>query len=314
MEATTLLRRFAAGLAASAFGSLALLSPAPMVLAQPTPQRGVGDSPPTAEFPRQAESPTRLPRVASINLCADQLVVELAAPEQIVSLSWLASDPEESMLAAAAARYPTNHGGAEELVRIRPDVVIAGTFTAQPAREMLERLGVDVLELAPAESVDAIITNLEAVANAIGRPERGAEVVAGFRAALEAADMARPARAVGAVVLRPGNFTVGAASLADALIERAGLVNIAARDGLDRWGSLSLESLLERPPELLILSNYRRDAPSLANAVLEHPALVALERRVATVVVPSRLWTCGLPQSVEAVTRLERAARAVVGR
>ena len=45
-----------------------------------------------------------LPTVASINLCADQLVLALADPEQILTVSWLAADPEESLLADQAAR------------------------------------------------------------------------------------------------------------------------------------------------------------------------------------------------------------------
>ena len=46
--------------------------------------------------------PSRCRRVASINLCADQLVLTLADPEQILTVSWLAADPEESLLAEAA--------------------------------------------------------------------------------------------------------------------------------------------------------------------------------------------------------------------
>ena len=53
-----------------------------------------------------------LPSVASINLCADQLVLTVAAPAQIATVSWLSADPEESLLAAEAARYPLNYGSA----------------------------------------------------------------------------------------------------------------------------------------------------------------------------------------------------------
>ena len=61
------------------------------------------------------------PSVASINLCADQLVLVLADPEQILTVSWLSADPEESLLAATAAHYPLNYGTAEELLRFAPD-------------------------------------------------------------------------------------------------------------------------------------------------------------------------------------------------
>ena len=77
-----------------------------------------------------------LPSVASINLCADQLVLTLASPEQILTVSWLAADPEESMLAAQAKRYPLNYGTAEELLRFHPAVVISGAYT-NPEPSML---------------------------------------------------------------------------------------------------------------------------------------------------------------------------------
>jgi iron complex transport system substrate-binding protein len=101
-----------------------------------------------------------LPRVASINLCTDQLVLAIAAPEQIATLSWLAADPEESMLAAAAAGYPLNFGTAEELLRHRPDVVVAGNFTAAATVELLERLEYRVVTIEPAASIEDIARNL----------------------------------------------------------------------------------------------------------------------------------------------------------
>ena len=63
------------------------------------------------------------------------------------------------------------------------------------------------------------------------------------------------------------------------LLELAGLRNVAAEHGLDRWGSLSMEALLRSAPELIVLTGYRSTQPSLANAVLEHPALRQLGGR-----------------------------------
>ncbi len=114
-----------------------------------------------------------LPSVASINLCADQLVLTVAAPEQVLTVSWLSADPEESLLAAQAARYPLNYGSAEELLRFNPDVVIAGAYTNAFTRALLARLGYRVIELEPEESVADIARNLRLVAAAIGRDERG---------------------------------------------------------------------------------------------------------------------------------------------
>lgn len=85
-----------------------------------------------------------LPTAASINLCADQHLLTLADPEQILTVSWLAADPEESLLASEAQRYTLNYGTAEELLKFAPDVVLAGTYTSPFTRTMLRRLGYQI--------------------------------------------------------------------------------------------------------------------------------------------------------------------------
>jgi iron complex transport system substrate-binding protein len=257
-----------------------------------------------------AAAGTALPTVASINLCADQLVLSLAEPAQILTLSWLAADPEESMLAAAAAPYPRNYGSTEEILRFDPDVVIAGVYTNGFASGLLKRLGVPVLELAPATTIADIERNLRLVGGAIGRERRATEVVTAMHAMMRRIEAARPARPRAAIVVRPGGFTVGEHSLADTLMKLAGLTNIAAEHGLDRWGSLSMETLLTSRPDLVILTPYHASEPSLANAVLQHPALTGEEARHETTAVRAAYWACGLPQSLESSAALERAAKA----
>jgi iron complex transport system substrate-binding protein len=255
--------------------------------------------------PVAAES---LPKVASINLCADQHVLALADPEQILTVSWLAADPEESLLAAKAQRHTLNYGTAEELLKFAPDVVLAGTYTSPFTRTMLRRLGYRVVELEPEASIADIERNVQLVAALLGQVERGEGLVAGLREHARAIEANRPARKLATVIVRPGGFTVGADSLAHELLTLAGLSNVAAERGLDRWGSLSMEALLRSSPELIVLTGYRSTQPSLANAALEHPALARLGAAQRSVTVHTALWACGLPGSIEAAALLQRAA------
>jgi iron complex transport system substrate-binding protein len=248
------------------------------------------------------------PSVASINLCADQLVLVLADPGQIVTVSWLAADPEESMLAEAAARYPLNYGSAEELLRYDPDVVIAGEYTTPFTRLQLERLGYDVVTIVPETTIADIERNLRIVGRALAREARAERQVAELRERVRASAARKPGQPLAAVVVRPGGFTVASDSLAHDLMMLAGVRNVAAEQGLDRWGSLSMETLVRSSPDLLVFSNYHASEPSLANTVLEHPALVRLGVRHRSVIVPARLSSCGLPQSLESVALLQEAA------
>ena len=88
----------------------------------------------------------------------------------------------------------------------------------------------------------------------------------------------------------------------------AGVRNVAAEQGLDRWGSLSMETLLRAAPELIVLTGYRAAQPSLANTVLAHPALRRVRETRPTVTVRAPYWACGLPQSLESAAVLQQAA------
>lgn len=246
------------------------------------------------------------PSVASINLCADQLVLSLADSEQILSVSWLSADPEESMLANIARNHRLNYGSAEEILQLDPDVILGGAYTGAFTRRLLSNLGYEVVAVTPAQTLADIERNVLQVADAVGQPARGQAFVARFRERVEHLRNARIESPISAVVVRPGGFTVGRDMLADRFMTLAGLRNIAAENGLDRWGSLSMETLLLSEPELLIVSRYRRGQPSLANAALDHPALTALGRKLPTLSIPAGEWSCGLPQSLDSVARIQR--------
>lgn len=299
--------RRAAILAGLAAGVLA----AAVSVAQPGSESGPSNT--AAERVPRAASTPRLPTVASINLCTDQLVLHVADPAQIVTLSWLAADPDESTLAEAASRYPLNYGSAEELLRYAPDVVIAGLYTNAFTRALLRDLGFTVVDIAPANSLEDIEAQLRQVAAAIGRSEHGERLIREMQARIAGHRARLGSSPVDTVVVRPGGFTVEAPSLADELLQLANLRNLPAERGLDRWGSLSIETLLHHPPELLVFASYRDADASLANAVLSHPALETLAERVVTASVPAAMWSCGLPNSLDVVAVLEEAAEKARG-
>jgi iron complex transport system substrate-binding protein len=247
-------------------------------------------------------APAALPTVASINLCTDQLVLTLAEPAQILSLSWLAADPEESMLADVAAAYPLNHGSAEELIELGPDVVIAGSETSPFTRQLLRRLGTAVVDIDAANSVDDIARNLRLVGMAIGREAQASGAIADMQARTAAIRVRRGPSPASAIVVRPGGFTIGRATLANDLLELAGLSNDVAT--LDRWGSLSIETLLTAQPDYVVITRYRADEASLANTIFAHPGLRTLAGSQKTLTVDSRFFACGAPPSLDAAATL----------
>lgn len=257
-------------------------------------------------------SPREAPaRVVSLNLCADELVLRLADRDQIAAVTWLARDPRGSTVAGEAAGVPVTRGLSEEIVALRPDLVVAGAFTTRTTVGLMRRIGFPPLELGVPADFDGVRAQIRTVADTLGHPERGAAMVAELDTGLAAAEPERPTR-LRALVMRPNAFTVAPGSLGDAIIRAAGLVNVAAELGRDRFGQVPLESAALADADLIVLDASERGTPSLADALLRHPVLAALAAQGRTVSIPNRLWTCPGPQVAEVVARLAEAARARV--
>jgi iron complex transport system substrate-binding protein len=262
----------------------------------------------------EGTAPVREPpaRVVSLNLCADELVLRLADRDQVAAVTYLARDPRGSTVASEAASIPWTRGLSEEIVALRPDLVIAGAFTTRTAVGMLRRVGFPVLELGVPTDFDGVREQIRTVATALGHPERGSAMVADFDARLSKALPAQPTH-LRTLVMRPNAFTVGPGSLGDAILRAAGLVNVAAEIGRDRFGQVPLEAAALADADLIVLDAAQPGTPSLADALLRHPVLAALARQGRTVSIPNRLWTCPGPQIADVVARLVEAARSRKG-
>src|SRR5262245_7975444 len=172
-------------------------------------------------------SPSAPRRIVSLNLCTDQLVLALADRAAICSVTWLARDPQSSVMAAAAAEVPVNHGLAEEIIPCAPDLVVAGLYTTRTTVALLKRFGLTVLEMDVPQSLPAIAEQIRTMAQALGHPERGEAMVAAMLADLAALGPVPEKPWSVAVVYHPNGFTGGRGSLIDDLLTRAGLQNLA---------------------------------------------------------------------------------------
>src|SRR5688572_31875691 len=63
-------------------------------------------------------------KVASLNLCTDELLLLLAAPDQIVSVTHLAQQPAETPLWRLARRYRSNDGSLLSVAGLKPDLIV----------------------------------------------------------------------------------------------------------------------------------------------------------------------------------------------
>lgn len=245
-------------------------------------------------------------RVVSINVCTDQIAMLLADPAQLQSVSYLSRDPLLSVMSEKAKGLPVNHGQAEEVFLMKPDLVLAGTFSSRATVGLLRDLGVRVEEFAPARSFEDIKAHMKRLGELLGREEEAERQIATMDADLLA--IRKPDRKQTVALYYANSYTAGRGTLIDEAIRLAGLDNISDKAGVRGSAMLPLEMLIMERPDILVRGSRGRP-PALAFENFEHPALRALEGHTRMVALNDNLTVCGGPFSVEAVAKLAEAAR-----
>ena len=244
-------------------------------------------------------------RIVSLDLCTDQLLVELAQRDRIAAVTHLAADPAVSAIPEKARGLPITHGNAEDVLRYDPDLILAGPFGVASTVDLLRRLGRHVVVVPLPQDLDGVRVSVRAVAGAVGEAAKGEAVIAELDRRLSA--LAPPASpAPTALIYQVGGSVSGPGSLADAILTAAGLRNMSAAYRLSRGGQVPLESLVAKPPDLLVLASQEDEYRSALADNLRHPIIRRLRERGAFIELPWRLWLCGTPHIADAIERLAR--------
>ncbi|MFC3100454.1 ABC transporter substrate-binding protein [Altererythrobacter lauratis] len=246
-------------------------------------------------------------RIVSLNLCTDQLLMQLVEPRRIAAVTQLAADPHFSAMAAEARRLPVTRGTAEEVIALRPDLVLAGTFSARQAVAMLRRLGYPVVELAPESDFAAITTNIRLLAAAVGERERGEALVRELETALAAVPPA-PQDAPLYADYAANGFSSGNGTLLAEVANRAGFRTLGQHLGWNGVRQVSLEQMLHTPPTVIDLGDPG-SAPALAQENTRHPAMRHVLHDAKVLAIPSRYTACGNLRTLRALEALVAARR-----
>lgn len=245
-----------------------------------------------------------LPRIASINACTDQLLVALADPEQIVGLGPYSRDATRSWSAAAAQRYPRLSGNAEDVLVLKPDVVVAGSFTKRATRELLKEQGQKVITFDVAHSLDEVKAQIRKMGELTRHPDRAETYVAQIDAALSRARQFSARKRYRVLSISRRGWVSGSRSLMSSLVAEIGLTNAAGELGLNLGGFASLEAIVKLQPDFIVVSNDSNFAEDEGRAFLLHPALEHFYPPAKRLVIPERLTVCGGPMVADALDRI----------
>ncbi len=247
-------------------------------------------------------------RIVSINPCADALLMQLADARQIASVSHYSHDKRATSIPLAQAlKFPATSGTAEEILAMRPDLVVAGSIVPQPTASALKRLGIPLVQLSIPQTVAESQQQISQLAEIVGAKQRG---IAVNRRISDAFTRAKPTddAKIPALIWRSGGLVPGDGTLPDELLRRTGFENVSSTYGLSQWDILPLEHLVARPPQLLF-SNATEAKTDRRDRMLSHPVMRKLAHRIMIADYPARLMHCAGPTLIEAVATLSSARR-----
>lgn len=234
------------------------------------------------------------PSIVSAGMCADSMVLSVAAPAQIVALTKAALDPEISPYAEKVETQKARSLSTERLLFERPDLVITDEYTSPLAKRMYQRLGVRTFDIPALTTFQDVSVWQKKLADALEAPRPNAFVL----------PAQQPTKHISTAVFRPGGYSPGKHTPMDYMLRLAGYENLSSTLGLEGTRALSLETLTYYHPDTLITdaSLTGKYQFGFAPLVLQHPIIAARVRDA--LYVPLAQWFCLSPRSVEAYTKL----------
>ena len=245
-----------------------------------------------------------LPRLVSMNVCTDQLLLTLADPEQILGLSRFSRDGWQ-LQADDISRYPVLSGGAEDVLLIRPDIVVVSAFDKRSTRELLKANGLRLAELAVPRTLDEARQQIREAGDITGHPDRAAAQIARLDAALARARRAVSERHYRVLPLSRRGWVAGSDSFVGSLLRETGLRSAAGDLGFSFGGFASLEAIVNLRPDFIVVSQAGDTARDDGQAFLLHPALERFYPPEKRIVIPERMTECGgvlLADALDALT------------
>ncbi|MHC2338359.1 ABC transporter substrate-binding protein [Bradyrhizobium sp. USDA 4454] len=244
------------------------------------------------------------PRIVSMNVCSDQLVLSLADPDQIIGLSRFSRDAWQSWAAEQARHFPLLSGGAEDVLLLKPDIVVVSLFDKRATRDLLKANGLHLVEFTVPRTLDEVRDQIRAMGDVVRHPDRAEVEIARLDAAIARARMVAGAHHYRVLPLERRGFVPGDQSLINALLAATGLTNAAGELGLGAGGFASLEAIVKLQPDFILVSEAGDRAEDEGRAFLLHPALERLYPERKRIVLPERLTVCGGVMLADALDRL----------
>jgi iron complex transport system substrate-binding protein len=256
-------------------------------------------------------------RIVSLNLCTDQILLQLVEPSRIASLTFLSFEPgatNEKYLPLLRHVKP-NHGLAEEVLALNSDLVVSGIYAARTTTALLRKVGQNVVVFEPENSFEDMRASIRRMGVAVGEERRAAHLIAAFDAELAALKaQVPPGPAPIYADIGVNYWMAGQGTLYGEIVNAGGFRTLGDVMGFSGHRSVPLETLVRLKPALISTDTQYDHPPSLSTQALRHPLLRQMAAETPRLSIPPRYTVCATPESLSAIRMLIAAREAIDAR
>jgi len=223
-----------------------------------------------------AELPQRIVSLAPSNT---EIIYALGLEDKLVGTTDYCDYPEAAKSKPRVSGYSTPN--LEKVVSVQPDLILAESIHEKTALPAMEKLGLTVIVMS-AKSVDTVLNDIKLVGQVNGKIKAAAMLVDSLNARIQAVvsrtNTFTPEQRLKVlyVVWHEPIWTMGRETFINDLIWKAGGVNIFA-DDFEKSRVVSLESIIEKNPQVIIISGMGTTGDLIYNNIVKETRLAGVD-------------------------------------
>src|SRR5919109_3306130 len=126
------------------------------------------------------------PRIVSVTLATDEILLALVEPSRLLGVTYLAVDERISNITQEAAAVPHKvRADPEQIISLQPDLVFVASFLRGEFIRLLQAAGLVLFQFQECDSIAEIQQNIRRIGQVVGEEARAEALVAAMQSRLQ---------------------------------------------------------------------------------------------------------------------------------
>lgn len=197
-------------------------------------------------------------RIVVISPSALEILSGLGAMDKVIEVdnySVISGDPLAEGFEGAGDSFGLN---VEKIAELDPDILIAVSGGPDEDYRKVEELGIEIYRVISINGIEGVYEEITNISRLTGLEDKGEEIVKELKKSVDGiynkvkdlSDEDRPE--VFYEVWNDPLMSAGMDTFTNDLIEKAGGINIVAQDNITGWPEYSVETLIEKNPDVIV--------------------------------------------------------------